>query len=158
MLCVCFNQIRQRNCPKWNWPGIGSAYHVARLSSVSVICDWTPAIAKPPLPSTPLFAFTAAPTRNRNWITPVAKMTEGRWNLWKFNIFCCAVFSFVFVKCGTGSTLDLYKNARLGSRIIQTRYGRLQGLILPLDSYKFLRPIEAYLGVPYATPPTQSNR
>lgn len=54
--------------------------------------------------------------------------------------------------------MDLYKNARLGTRIIQTRYGRLQGLILPLDSYKFLRPIEAFLGVPYATPPIQSNR
>lgn len=64
---------------------------------------------------------------------------------------------FVF-KLITGSTLDLYKNARLSTRIVQTRYGRLQGLILPLDSYKFLRPVEAFLGVPYATPPVQSNR
>lgn len=62
------------------------------------------------------------------------------------------------LKLTTSSTLDLYKNARLGSRIIQTRYGRLQGLIVPLDNYKFLRPIEAYLGVPYATPPIKSNR
>lgn len=56
------------------------------------------------------------------------------------------------------STMDLYKNVRLGQRIVQTRYGRLQGVVLPLDNYKFLRPIEAFLGVPYATPPVQSNR
>lgn len=56
------------------------------------------------------------------------------------------------------STLDLYRNARLGPRVVQTRYGRLQGLVLPLDHYKFLRPIEAFLGVPYATPPTDTNR
>lgn len=68
------------------------------------------------------------------------------------------LFHLVVIKLATCSTLDLYKNARLGTRIVQTRYGRLQGLILPLDSYKFLRPIEAFLGVPYATPPIQSNR
>ena len=68
------------------------------------------------------------------------------------------LFQLVVIKFATCSTLDLYKNARLGTRIVQTRYGRLQGLILPLDSYKFLRPIEAFLGVPYATPPIQSNR
>ncbi|XP_031636263.1 neuroligin-4, Y-linked isoform X2 [Contarinia nasturtii] len=68
------------------------------------------------------------------------------------------LFQLVVIKLATCSTLDLYKNARLGTRIVQTRYGRLQGLILPLDSYKFLRPIEAFLGVPYATPPIQSNR
>lgn len=60
-----------------------------------------------------------------------------------------------FVECTSN---DLYKNARLGARIVQTRYGRLQGLILPLENYKFLKPIEAFLGVPYATPPTKSNR
>lgn len=53
---------------------------------------------------------------------------------------------------------DIYKNARLGTRIVQTRYGRLQGLVLPLDTYKFLKPVEAFLSVPYATPPTRSNR
>jgi neuroligin len=57
-----------------------------------------------------------------------------------------------------GSFMDLHKNARLGSRIVQTRYGRLQGLILPLENYKYLKPVEAFLGVPYATPPTKLNR
>lgn len=68
------------------------------------------------------------------------------------------LFQLVVIKLATCSTLDLYKNARLGSRIVQTRYGRLQGLILPLDSYKFLRPVETFLGIPYATAPLQSNR
>uniref|UniRef100_W8BSI7 Neuroligin-4, X-linked n=1 Tax=Ceratitis capitata TaxID=7213 RepID=W8BSI7_CERCA len=56
------------------------------------------------------------------------------------------------------STLDIYKNARLGHRIVQTRYGRLHGLILPLDNFRFLRSVEVFLGVPYATPPTKQNR
>lgn len=53
---------------------------------------------------------------------------------------------------------DIYKNSRLGTRIVQTRYGRLQGLVLPLDNFKFLKPVEAFLSVPYATPPVKSNR
>ncbi|CAD6991705.1 unnamed protein product [Ceratitis capitata] len=56
------------------------------------------------------------------------------------------------------STLDIYKNARLGHRIVQTRYGRLHGLILPLDNFRFLRSVEVFLGVPYATPPIKQNR
>lgn len=50
------------------------------------------------------------------------------------------------------------KNSMLRTRIIGTRYGKLQGVILPMDQHKFLKPVEAYLGVPYATPPTGSNR
>lgn len=73
-------------------------------------------------------------------------------------ICCCWAFVLCHIGPSAASTLDLYKNARLGQRIIQTRYGRLQGVVLPLDNYKFLRPIEAFLGVPYATPPVQSNR
>lgn len=71
-----------------------------------------------------------------------------------------SIFYLIYsiIKLSNGSTMDLYKNARLGSRIVQTRYGRLQGLVLPLDNYKFLKPVEAFLGVPYATPPTKSNR
>lgn len=56
------------------------------------------------------------------------------------------------------SRSDIYKNLRLGHRIVQTRYGRLHGLILPLDNYRFLRSVEVFLGVPYATPPTKQNR
>lgn len=50
------------------------------------------------------------------------------------------------------------KNSMLRTRIIATRYGKLQGVILPMDQHKYLKPVEAYLGVPYATPPTGTNR
>lgn len=50
------------------------------------------------------------------------------------------------------------RNSMLRTRVIGTRYGKLQGVILPMDQHKFLKPVEAYLGVPYATPPTASNR
>lgn len=53
--------------------------------------------------------------------------------------------------------MELYKNARLG-RIVQTRYGGIQGMVLPLENYKFLKPVEVFLGVPYATPPIKTNR
>lgn len=53
---------------------------------------------------------------------------------------------------------DFGRNSMLRTRVIGTRYGKLQGVILPMDQHKYLKPIEAYLGVPYATPPTGSNR
>lgn len=64
----------------------------------------------------------------------------------------------IFVNSSNGSSMDLYKNARLGTRIVQTRNGRVQGLILPLENFKFLKPVEVFLGVPYATPPVKLNR
>ncbi|EDV95063.1 GH23353 [Drosophila grimshawi] len=56
------------------------------------------------------------------------------------------------------STHDVYNGARPGHRIVQTRYGRLHGMILPLDNFRFLRSVEVFLGVPYATPPIKQNR
>ncbi|KAL1513358.1 hypothetical protein ABEB36_002778 [Hypothenemus hampei] len=54
---------------------------------------------------------------------------------------------------------NFMKNAKISTRIVQTRYGRLQGLLVPLDQqHRYFRPIEVFLGVPYATPPVQSNR
>lgn len=47
------------------------------------------------------------------------------------------------------------------TRIISTRYGKLQGVVKRLNengAYKHLKPIEMYLGVPYATSPTGPNR
>lgn len=69
-----------------------------------------------------------------------------------------AVIVLAHIALGQTATLDIYKNARLGHRIVQTRYGRLHGLILPLDNFRFLRAVEVFLGVPYATPPTKQNR
>lgn len=57
-----------------------------------------------------------------------------------------------------GNSFSGSRNSMLRTRVIGTRYGRLQGVILPMDQHKYLKPVEAYLGVPYATPPTGSNR
>lgn len=57
-----------------------------------------------------------------------------------------------------GNSFSGNRNSMLRTRVIGTRYGRLQGVILPMDQHKYLKPVEAYLGVPYATPPTGSNR
>ncbi|KAJ8941777.1 hypothetical protein NQ318_006813 [Aromia moschata] len=46
-------------------------------------------------------------------------------------------------------------NAKISTRIVQMHYGLLQGFI---DAHRYLKPIERFLGVPYATPPVQSNR
>lgn len=44
------------------------------------------------------------------------------------------------------------------TRIVQTRYGKLQGIVVPMNPARHLKPIEAFLGVPYATPPVAGNR
>jgi hypothetical protein len=72
-----------------------------------------------------------------------------------YNLF---IILNIIVELTNAAHADIYKNARLGSRIVQTRFGRLQGLVLPLDNFKFLKPVEAFLSVPYAFPPTRSNR
>jgi hypothetical protein len=46
----------------------------------------------------------------------------------------------------------------LSSRIVQTRYGKLQGLVLPMENQRHLKSVEVFLGIPYATPPVRSNR
>lgn len=46
----------------------------------------------------------------------------------------------------------------MSTRIVETRYGKLQGMIYPMDHAKHLKPVEVFLGVPYATPPIRSNR
>ncbi|XP_056632863.1 neuroligin-4, Y-linked [Diorhabda sublineata] len=66
-----------------------------------------------------------------------------------------SIFLIIFVRCDIS---DFMKNAKISTRIIQTRYGRLQGLIVPMDAQRSLKSIEVFLGVPYATPPVQSNR
>ncbi|KAF7397712.1 hypothetical protein HZH68_008934 [Vespula germanica] len=48
--------------------------------------------------------------------------------------------------------------SKLNPRIVQTRYGEVQGLIRSFENAKFLKPIDVYLGIPYATPPVGSNR
>src|SRR5688572_26612297 len=43
------------------------------------------------------------------------------------------------------------------TRIVTTKYGKVQGF-LQIHSNKALKPVEVYLGIPYATPPILSNR
>ncbi|XP_013181474.1 PREDICTED: neuroligin-4, Y-linked-like [Papilio xuthus] len=47
---------------------------------------------------------------------------------------------------------------KISSKIVQTKYGKLQGIILAMDEHRYLSPLEVFLGVPYATPPVGSNR
>lgn len=70
-------------------------------------------------------------------------------------IFAVLIFSALVL---SGNGMSFMKNAKISTRIVQTRNGRLQGLILPMDQHRYLKPIEVFLGVPYATPPVQSNR
>lgn len=50
--------------------------------------------------------------------------------------------------------------SRLSSRTVTTRYGALKGNIVTLEqaSRPGLQPVEVFLGVPYASPPTNSMR
>lgn len=63
------------------------------------------------------------------------------------------LLALVFVQC-----YGFTKNYKISTRIVQTRYGRLQGMVLQMEHYRGLKPVEVYLGVPYATPPVRSNR
>ncbi|XP_011867357.1 PREDICTED: neuroligin-2-like [Vollenhovia emeryi] len=55
--------------------------------------------------------------------------------------------------------LSLSIKSKLNPRIVQTRYGEVQGTTRSFDyAAKFLKPIDVYLGIPYATPPVGSNR
>ncbi|XP_026726552.1 neuroligin-4, Y-linked-like [Trichoplusia ni] len=47
---------------------------------------------------------------------------------------------------------------KISSRIVQTKYGKLQGIVLAMDEHRYLSPLEVFLGVPYATPPVGTNR
>ncbi|KAJ8683521.1 hypothetical protein QAD02_019313 [Eretmocerus hayati] len=47
---------------------------------------------------------------------------------------------------------------KLNPRVVETRYGNIQGLIMSFENSRYLKPIDIYLGVPYAMPPTGGNR
>ena len=64
-------------------------------------------------------------------------------------LFCYTMFYF--------TNTQKINMQRLGTRIVRTKYGKLRGvLILPFDNK--LRPVEAFLGVPYARPPVGELR
>jgi hypothetical protein len=47
---------------------------------------------------------------------------------------------------------------RYSSRLVRTRYGPLRGIITLTTRARAPREVEAFLGVPYATPPVASLR
>lgn len=66
----------------------------------------------------------------------------------------------MIIECVGGNLYNIKggRNSMLRTRVISTRFGKLQGVILPMDQHKYLKPVEVYLGVPYATPPIGINR
>ncbi|XP_043469223.1 neuroligin-4, X-linked [Leptopilina heterotoma] len=67
------------------------------------------------------------------------------------NIF---ILLFLYVSISFSKEIKI----KINPRIINTRYGKVQGLIQSFEYNKFLKPIDVYLGMPYATPPTGNNR
>lgn len=58
---------------------------------------------------------------------------------------------------GGGAEQPQQTPAQLSSRIIHTRNGALSGVIVQLDG-RHLDPVEAYRGIPYASPPVANLR
>lgn len=66
--------------------------------------------------------------------------------------FFCAMWVFVLVTlCDeSGASIPVHKYS---TRVVKTKYGALRGVIVHSHP-----PVEAFLGVPYATPPVGSLR
>ncbi|OQR69298.1 neuroligin-4 [Tropilaelaps mercedesae] len=65
-----------------------------------------------------------------------------------------------FLMCGWFAAATTVGASRLSSRTVTTRYGALKGNIVTLEqaSRAGLQPVEVFLGVPYASPPTNNMR
>lgn len=64
----------------------------------------------------------------------------------------------VGVNIASGGNSAASNTPVMSTRIVQTRYGKLQGLVLPMENQRHLKSVEVFLGIPYATPPVRSNR
>mgnify|MGYP005984301545 CR=1 FL=1 len=68
--------------------------------------------------------------------------------------FFCAMWVIVVVilaeDSGAGASLLVHKYS---TRVVRTKYGPLRGVMIHINP-----PVEAFLGVPYATPPVGSLR
>lgn len=62
------------------------------------------------------------------------------------------LFAYLLIVCSVNGNINTL------TRIVHTRYGKMQGIVKSTGSAKHLKPIEIFLGVPYATPPTGINR
>jgi len=59
---------------------------------------------------------------------------------------------------GGGSASGGASGGRFSTRLVRTRYGPLRGIITLTTRARAPREVEAFLGVPYATPPVASLR
>lgn len=85
---------------------------------------------------------------NYEWRNNERRPKSFQRNSWLFILVLLQEFSVIF--CGNVPIMS--------TRIVETRYGKLQGMIYPMDHTKHLKPVEVFLGIPYATPPIRSNR
>ena len=81
------------------------------------------------------------------------KEIDWRRKRWKFNWILFVLILLQEINATLSGMLPIKS-----TRIVETRYGKLQGMIYPMDHVKHLKPVEVFLGVPYATPPVRSNR
>jgi hypothetical protein len=84
----------------------------------------------------------------RNWIQVLQLVT----------VFQAFSVDGVGVTTASGGNSAAGNRPVMSTRIVQTRYGKLQGIILPMENQRHLKPVEVFLGIPYATPPVRSNR
>ncbi|GIY44000.1 neuroligin 4-like [Caerostris darwini] len=72
--------------------------------------------------------------------------------------FKMIVFFLVIGICfSKGISGSITETQRISSRVVQTKYGSLRGIIATLSN-RHLQPVEKFLGVPYAGVPTGSLR
>ncbi|KAK0097295.1 hypothetical protein PV326_002571, partial [Microctonus aethiopoides] len=64
---------------------------------------------------------------------------------------------FLILVCLIAPPAVLSVKTKLNPRVVQLRNGKIQGLIQSFD-HKSLGPVDMYLGIPYATPPTGGDR
>lgn len=71
--------------------------------------------------------------------------------------WCLLLLGVLFAACSHRHPGALAEFTRLSSRTVTTKYGALKGYI-ETPSGRHLQPVEVFLGVPYATPPTGAMR
>lgn len=71
-------------------------------------------------------------------------------HLCSVHVFLCAMYMVVVFVEETEAALVVHKYS---TRVVRTKYGPLRGVMMHIHP-----PVEAFLGVPYATPPVGSLR
>lgn len=66
-------------------------------------------------------------------------------------------FVIIIFLIATPIVSSLSVKTKLNPRLVQLRNGKIQGLIQSFEN-KPLKPVDVYLGIPYATPPIGGDR